>query len=132
MKILVVDDNHTTNFYNKDVLEEMGIFDEIEILSSGQEAIDYFQAVGDGEKTLPDVCLLDIKMPDYDGFEVLDEIDEIEISGIERCLICMLTTSKHKRDLESFEKSRTASRYLNKPLEPEMLISLLKEYDRIK
>ena len=127
-QVILVDDNDTSNFYNQDVLEETEFFDEITVFSSGTDVIAYFKNLKSEKLELPKLVFLDIKMPDYDGFEVLEELEELEIDNFENVIICMLTTSTHKRDLEKFEKFDSAVEYLEKPLEIDKVNELVEKY----
>ena len=118
-QVLLVDDNETTNFYNEDVLEESDLFEEIKVLASGTEVLDFFKQLDNNGEDLPELMFLDVKMPDYDGFEVLEELEELFEERLDNVKICMLTTSNHKRDLEKFEKFINAVDYINKPLKLE-------------
>jgi DNA-binding NtrC family response regulator len=68
-KILVVDDESSIRRTLKDILE----FEkhEVELAPNGMEALDYFR-----EEEF-DVVLLDIKMPELDGMEVLEKMLQI-------------------------------------------------------
>ena len=68
-KILVVDDESSIRRTLKDILE----FEKHEVVlaPNGTEAIDYFR-----EEEF-DVVLLDIKMPEIDGMEVLEKLMQI-------------------------------------------------------
>lgn len=68
-KILVVDDESSIRRTLKDILE----FEkhEVELAPNGMEALDYFR-----EEEF-DLVLLDIKMPELDGMEVLDKMLKI-------------------------------------------------------
>ena len=128
-KVVLVDDNETTNFYNEDVLTEVDLFDEvIVVMASGTEAIDYFSVLKNENLPLPDLMFLDIKMPDYEGFEVLEHLEEIWGEKLDKVIICMLTTSKHKRDLEKFEKFNSAVEFLEKPLMLEKVHEITNKY----
>ena len=124
-KVLMVDDNDTTNFYNQDVLEESGLFEEIIILTNGTDTINYFK---NNVGNLPQLVFLDINMPDYDGFEVLEELEELDITGLDKVIICMLSTSKHKRDLEKHERFDITYEYLVKPLELKKIETIISKY----
>ena len=127
-EVLLIDDNDTTNFYNEDVLEEAGFFEEITVLSSGSAAIEYFKKIKSEKKELPTLVFLDIKMPDYDGFEVLEELEELELENFEKMTICMLTTSMHKRDVEKFDIFKNAVEYIEKPLVLEKVNEIVDKY----
>jgi putative two-component system response regulator len=65
--ILVVDDSSTNNFLCKSVLEEVGNFN-IKLAFDGAEALRIV------EKQAPDLIVLDIMMPEKDGYAVLEEL----------------------------------------------------------
>jgi two-component system nitrate/nitrite response regulator NarL len=86
-------------------------------------------AVGDGREGLrlarelsPDVILLDMRMPELDGMEVLKQLRQ---SGF-RMPIVMLTTSSDERDLVQSLRSG-AQGYLLKDMEPDELVLALRD-----
>jgi two-component system nitrogen regulation response regulator NtrX len=68
-KILVIDDEKSIRITLKDILEHEGL--EVDLASNGPEAIEIFRSAD------YDVILCDIKMPDMDGLEVLEKIQDI-------------------------------------------------------
>ncbi|MBE2288183.1 MAG: response regulator transcription factor [Chitinophagaceae bacterium] len=71
---LALADDH--NLFRKGVEELIEDFDNMEIVASvanGKELIDKLTAA----KVLPDVCLLDINMPEMNGFETAKKIKEL-------------------------------------------------------
>ncbi len=70
--ILVVDDNKTNLVSAKTALD--GIY-KVTAVTSGVQALNFL------ERNTYDLILLDINMPEIDGFEVLDEIKQREMSG---------------------------------------------------
>ncbi|MCA9346887.1 response regulator transcription factor, partial [Candidatus Saccharibacteria bacterium] len=72
IKIALADDH---NLFRKGVEELIEDFDNMEVLYSlpnGQELINRLSSA----KVLPDVCLLDINMPQMNGFETAAAIKE--------------------------------------------------------
>jgi len=69
-RILIVEDNAEAIVQVEAVLENQGY--KIDAASGGQEALDYIQ------HTIPDGIILDLMMPDIDGFEVLEKIRSTE------------------------------------------------------
>jgi DNA-binding response OmpR family regulator len=65
-KILIIDDEVLNRAILEDYLSDFGY--EIYMASNGSEGVDMLA------KTAPDLVLLDIKMPDKDGFQTLEEI----------------------------------------------------------
>ncbi|HZM03348.1 MAG TPA: response regulator [Candidatus Saccharimonadales bacterium] len=73
--ILLVEDNRDDVFIFKKTLKKAQINNPVNVVANGQEAVDYLSGVNkysDREKyPLPCVIFLDLKMPYFDGFEVL-------------------------------------------------------------
>ena len=65
-KILMVEDHEEAIIQVKNVLIKEGY--EVDVAPGGKEALDYMS------KTIPDGIILDLMMPDIDGFEVLNSI----------------------------------------------------------
>lgn len=65
-KILIVEDNPDAIIQIKAVLENENY--KVDIAGGGQEALDYLQ------HSIPDGIILDLMMPDIDGFDVLNKI----------------------------------------------------------
>ena len=73
--ILLVEDNRDDVFIFKKALKNGQINNPVNVVTNGQEAVDYLSGsnqYSDREKyPLPCVIFLDLKMPYFDGFEVL-------------------------------------------------------------
>ena len=71
-QVLLVDDSMTARAYLKSLLQAEN-FEVIEA-SNGQEALNIIK------KALPDAMVLDLLMPEMDGFELLEKLKEENIS----------------------------------------------------
>ena len=71
-KILIVDDDADILSNLRDILTDHGY--QITTASSGANALDKIQNKCPGSKCCFDLCLLDFKMPDMDGVELLTRI----------------------------------------------------------
>ncbi|MFB9991816.1 response regulator [Deinococcus oregonensis] len=116
-RILLVDDNLNDVELALTVLRDSGeqqrVFHDITVAGSGAEAIAMLNASGPSNP-LPDVILLDLKMPQMDGLAVLDAI---RASDSTRDIpVVMLTTSGEPRDI-SDSYAHGASAYVIKPLD---------------
>lgn len=111
-RILVVDDE-----------ERMVRFIRLNLEHDGylvSEAFNGKQAIQKLREALPDLILLDVMMPDLDGFEVLEMVREIS-----NVPIIMLTAKGEEDDrIKGLEKG--ADDYVTKPFSPRELVSRVK------
>lgn len=130
-KILLIDDNEITNFCNKDIIGDLNVFGEILAFTSPNETLTYLKELFDEGKDIPSIFIVDVKMPEMDGFELIDEIDELfEENDFDLMpLFFILTTSNHKRDYEQFDKTPQAKEYITKPLSEEKLKEMLVKFN---
>jgi two-component system KDP operon response regulator KdpE len=111
-KILVVDDEERMVRFIRLNLEHDG-FQVIEA-NNGAQAIDRLR------DTLPDAILLDVMLPDIDGFEVLKMIREVSQAPV------IMLTAKGEEDDKIRGLELGADDYVTKPFSPRELVSRLK------
>ena len=115
LQILLVEDNEGDILLTTEALESMKIENEISVLKTGKEAIDYMTQSGSyADAELPDLVLLDINLPVKNGLEVLAAIKSNERS--KDIPVIMLTTSSSKTDQEASRRLK-ASLFITKPIE---------------
>lgn len=118
--VLLIDDDETTNFLNRRLLEEMGVAKEIMVASNGKDAIDYLTEAcvdnPDTDKKCPDLIFLDIKMPVMDGFSFLDEYQRRNLDTRNHVIIMMLTSSASFYDLERLKNYSRVKKHYSKTL----------------
>ncbi|MBV5309347.1 response regulator [Chromatium okenii] len=114
MRVLLIDDHALFRCGLQELLERRGL----EVIAVG-DAASGLQRVID---TSPDVILLDMRMPQLSGLELLRQLRAAQ----QMMPIAMLTTSAEERDvIESLQSG--AQGYLLKDMEPEALIAALGE-----
>lgn len=116
--ILLVDDNEDDQLLLRQAFSRVRPTPALRVVSSGEEAIAYLQ--GDGpfgdrnEFPLPDLVLLDLKMPRKSGFEVLEWIRaQPHLRGL--CVV-VLTSSEAAWDVKR-AYDLGASSFLVKPVD---------------
>lgn len=125
--LLLVDDDPTTNFFNRHLIGKMGLFDEIHEAANGQLALEKITELHERGES-PDMILLDINMPIMNGFEFLDKYSELDEKIKTSVVVCMLTTSLAKEDLEKSKEYSVLSDYIDKPLYEEKMKELIIKY----
>ena len=89
-------------------------------LKSGRSLLDYVDANG-----MPDLVLLDIKMPEMDGFETLLKLRELEqAKGLMKTPVIFLTADEDT-DTETRGFEVGVSDFIRKPFNPDVLIRRL-------
>lgn len=114
MKVLLIDDHTLFRLGLKGLLERSGI--EVVAASTGQNGLRMAKELD------PDVILLDMRMPNMDGLEVLKALRE---QGTQSP-ITMLTTSTDENDLVRTLRNG-AQGYLLKDMDPKDLVAALKK-----
>ena len=115
MRVLLVDD-HTLFRSGLETLLERH---EIEVIATAGNGREGFLMA---RELLPDVVLLDMRMPEMSGLEVLSGLRTVGL----KMFIVMLTTSNEEKDLVECLRNG-ASGYLLKDMEPSELVSALRD-----
>ncbi len=116
--ILLVEDNPDDEALTLRALKKNNIGNRLVVVRDGVEAIDFLFAKGTyadrDASDLPQVILLDIKLPKMDGLEVLKRIRADQSTAL--LPVVILTSSKEERDLiQSYKLG--ANSYVRKPVD---------------
>lgn len=113
--ILLVEDNEGDILLTRDAFEESKIKTEISVAKNGQEALDFlYNRNSFLEVKKPDLILLDINIPIYNGHEVLRQIKQD--TNLKKIPVIMLTTSSFSNDINQAYDNNCNS-YVKKPLD---------------
>jgi DNA-binding response OmpR family regulator len=116
-RVLLVDDEPDLNLTIKIILEENGF--KVDSFTDPLSALENFKE----EAGSHDLVILDIKMPNMNGFELYRQIKKID----DKAKVCFLTAGE--MDYEQFRKELIPALdnncYIQKPIETEMLIRRL-------
>ena len=125
--ILLVEDNQMDVELTLDAFHEAHLSNTIDVTRNGQEALDYLfcrgRYTGREHHLLPDLVLLDLKMPGIDGFEVLRQIKST--AGLKRLPVIILTSSKEEGD-RAMSYDNGANSYLVKPVSFEGFLEVVR------
>ena len=110
-KILIVDDDETSNFVAQKLLCNYNMEYEIYSYTNSLEALKYMLLMDDVE--LPDMIFLDINMPHLNGFEFLEKMKEYGLN--EKVQVIMYTSSNSLADQKSAQRYNNVIGYMEKP-----------------
>ena len=116
-KVLYVDDDEIVNEVVTMVLKDVGNF-EVMSCSSGKEAIDKVESYA------PQLILLDVMMPEMDGVETFQRLQDIPESRGIPCIFLTAKTQSHEQDEY---REIGAVGVISKPFDPAMLCKDINE-----
>ncbi|SHH20326.1 Response regulator receiver domain-containing protein [Chryseolinea serpens] len=117
----IIDDDPMSSFYIKRLAELGELAHIITIYNSAQGAIDYLLHHKNSQEHLPNVILLDIYMPEIDGWEFLAELKKIESLLVKKPEIYIISSSNHPKDLSRADTFPEVRAYFQKPVTLDIL-----------
>lgn len=125
--MLLAEDDDVDVMLLKRAFSEVSKNTGLHALTNGEDVISYFKGTGEysdrKQYPLPNLLLLDLKMPVKNGFEVLQWIRAD--SALKRLPVVVMSSSKLSRDIDkAYELG--ANTYFVKSTDPERLIDVIK------
>jgi CheY-like chemotaxis protein len=112
--ILLVEDNPDDVLLIQRALQGNNVLNTVVVAHDGVEALDFFFGPGAEDRPLPQVILLDLKLPKMSGLEVLQRLRDDKRTQL--LPVVVLTTSDEQADMvKSYELG--ASSYVRKPVD---------------
>ena len=116
--ILLVEDNPDDEALTRRALQKNNLSNELAVARDGQEALDYLFGTGTHAgrdlRVMPQLILLDLKLPKIDGLEVLRRMRADDRTKL--LPVVILTSSNEERDLVN-GYSLGANSYVRKPVD---------------
>lgn len=122
---MLIDDNEIDLKINSKLISLTKLVDEIIICNSGDEALNFLNNQLENKKLIPTFILLDIQMPEMDGFEFLMHYKKLSKSITDNCAIGMLSSTLDFGDIKKAEANPHVIKLLKKPLTTNDLLALL-------
>jgi CheY-like chemotaxis protein len=129
--ILLVEDDPNDVLLLERAFSRAGILYPLHVVNDGDQALDFLRGVGEYKDRikypLPDLILLDLKLPRRSGHEVLKWLRNKP--GLKRVPVIVLTSSSERRDIsEAYDEG--ANSYLVKPPNTDSLGQMVSQLEK--
>ncbi len=115
-KVFVIDDDQTFTFLTKKVIRATSHNTIIQEFSDGQEAIEFLKGITAHQDQLPDIIFLDLNMPVMDGWEFLEEYEQLQHQISKPVKLYIVSSSISPHDIERSKSFTAVTDFLIKPL----------------
>jgi len=125
--ILLVEDDAGDELITREAFADNKIKNTLHVARDGQEGLDFLYRRGvHADAPIPDLILLDLNLPKYDGRQLLEAIK----SDADLCHIpvVVLTTSSAEEDILRSYKLH-ANAYVTKPVDLDQFMKAVREID---
>ena len=126
--ILLIEDNPDDEALTRRALEKNNIKNDVVVVHDGAEALDYFFGTGSHAgrdvTVMPQVTLLDLKLPKVDGLEVLRQLRANELTRL--LPVVILTSSNEEQDRVN-GYGQGANSYVRKPIDFAQFIDAVRQ-----
>ena len=125
--VLLVEDDPGDELMTREAFEDNKIGNTLHVVRDGEEALDFLYRRGrHTEAPRPDLILLDLNLPKYDGRQVLEQIkSDADLTDIP---VVVLTTSAAEEDILRSYKLH-ANAYVTKPVDLDQFIAAVRRID---
>jgi len=122
--LMLVDDSPIDNLINQKMIEASSFAEQIYTFSGAVSALDFLKNLvrvnGISTDNIPELIFLDINMPILDGFQFLEEFENLNGPNAdvikEKTRVVMVSSSINPKDMDRAEKNKYVKKYVNKPL----------------
>ena len=122
--LIVVEDNELDWQIIYYQLKKYPIFDDVLHIDGGLPMINYIKEYVDEVAFLPDAIFLDLSMPGFDGWDVLDVLNIIYARLAKKIKVYILSASVNPADINRSKDYYFVQQFINKPFTKEKLLAL--------
>ncbi len=127
--IWIVDDDKVYTYGVKKIIKSHLPSNEVTTYDNGKKALEHITKQVENDEELPDLILLDIDMPEMNGWEFLGELEKLGDHIIKKIQIFVISSRiEHDKDqLYKVEWDEKVSDFIRKPVQIEVLRSLVSQ-----
>lgn len=126
--VLLIDDSEYDNLFHERVIRKSELAENVVIKNSGKEALEHLRENLRLNRICPEIIFLDINMPGMNGWEFIEQYQELEDASKSKVVLVMLTSSENPQDIMKAKEYPAISDYKIKPLSQPILEEVIHRY----
>jgi CheY-like chemotaxis protein len=119
--VFIIDDDPIHQRIAQIMIEKHQLFDTYSSYTDASKAIDFLKLNSHQLDVLPDVILLDLNMPVFDGWDFLDRYEPIEPLLKKSINVYIVTSSVDEKDKAKAQTYSFVKGFISKPLSPDVI-----------
>ncbi len=125
--VLLIEDDPGDELITREAFEHNKLSNTLHVVHDGEEGLDYLYRRGPfADAPRPDLILLDLNLPKYDGRQLLEIIKSDD--DLRTIPVVVLTTSSAEEDILRSYKLH-ANAYVTKPVDLDQFMSAVRQID---
>jgi len=122
-RFLLVDDSKSTNFFNKTIILKTDCVEEVLIATNGSNALKYLES-----DTIPEIIFLDLNMPVMNGWEFLEEHNQLTAAYKNSKIIIMIGAKLRAEEEKKLKSFPQVTEFREKMLTKEIVLEIVSTY----
>ena len=123
--LIIVDDSTFDLKINSSIATHARVFEKILCFSAAAKALDFLAENIHNPDVFPQIILLDIQMPEMDGFEFIKQFDRFSDEFKKKSKVIMLSSTDDLGDITRAESDKNILTLLKKPLQLQQFKAVL-------
>ena len=124
--LFIIDDDEIFVFLAMKIIQSTGLVEKVQVFKDGEEGIEFLKSIADDQSQWPEIVLLDLNMPVMDGWEFLEEYNQLKPDMLSEIRLYLASSSISPHDIERSKAIKTVTDFIIKPFEKERFIDMLK------
>jgi CheY-like chemotaxis protein len=122
--LFVVDDDEISQYLLKRNIVQYPVFEYVLYYDGGMQVIKYIKQHMQDSKNLPDAILLDLRMPVFSGWDVLDALQAIYPMLSKKIMVYIITSSVMPTDIIKAKGYSFVREFFSKPITEDDFMSI--------
>ncbi|MXV14617.1 response regulator [Hufsiella ginkgonis] len=127
-RVFIIDDDQIHQRIAQIMIEKHLIFDQYTSFTEADKALEFLKLNAEDDSAMPDVILLDLNMPVFDGWDFLDNFGIVAPCLHKPLRIYIVTSSVDEKDRIRSQTYPYVNGFISKPLSPDIIRSTRNEF----